>query len=426
MESKAAQLRPSLRLLHLWPEADKQALTAAIQPRQNEKLIQLLPHQRPPLGDWSYWILMSGRGGGKTFAAARFFDEYARKNPGMKGGIIAPTLGDARKLCVEGETGLLSFNRSIRFNRSWGELHWPNGSQAQLFGAHTPNDVERLRGPQHHLVWFEELAAARQLDAAFDMMQFGLRLGSKPKLIVSTTPKARKVLKDLLNDPRTRVTHATTEDNPHLHDSVKARLYEKYQGTRIGRQELGGELLEDVEGSLWKRELIEDSRVLAAPDLARIVVSVDPSVTAGGNECGIIVAGVANGHGYVLDDLTLQGSPHEWARQAVVAYHKFKADRLVAEENQGGEMVKQTIHHVDRQVAYRGVHAYRGKVLRAEPIVALYEQRRVHHVGGFPELEDEMCSWIQGEDSPNRIDALVQAMTDLVPAEKRIEQFRII
>jgi len=364
---------------------------------------------------------LSGRGGGKTFAAAKYFDDYARANPGMRGGIIAPTLGDARKLCVEGETGLLSFNRTIKFNRSWGELEWPNGSKAVLFGAHTPDDVERLRGPQHHLVWFEELAAARELDECWQNMRLGLRLGERPRVIVSTTPKPRKVLKALLEDSNSVVTRATTADNPHLHGSVRSELYKLYGGTRIGRQELSGELLEDIEGALWKRELIEDSRASKVPELTRVVVAVDPSATAGGNECGIIVAGRAGEHAYVLEDLTLQASPNEWAKQAIAAYHKYGADRLVAETNQGGEMVRLTIHSNDPSIAYRGVHAKRGKVLRAEPIVALYEQARVHHIGSFAALEDEMCSWIPGEESPNRIDALVHALTDLISARKHVE-----
>ena len=339
----------------------------------------------------------------------------------MRGAIIAPTLGDARKLCVEGETGLLSFNRTIKFNRSWGELEWPNGSKAVLFGAHTPDDVERLRGPQHHLVWFEELAAARALDECWVNMRLGLRLGPRPHVLVSTTPQPRKILRMLLDDPNSVVTRATTADNPHLHEAVRSELYKLYGGTRIGRQELSGELLEDIEGALWKRELIEDSRAVSVPELTRVVVAVDPSATAGGNECGIVVAGRAGEHAYVLEDLTLQASPNEWAKQAIAAYHKYKADRLVAETNQGGEMVRLTIHSNDASIAYRGVHAKRGKVLRAEPIVALYEQSRVHHVGAFAALEDEMCSWIPGEESPNRIDALVHALADLISARKHVE-----
>jgi phage terminase large subunit-like protein len=392
-----------------------------LRPQTGCSTISLLPHQVPPEGDWLYWLLLSGRGGGKTFASAKYFDDYAREHPGMRGAIIAPTLGDARKICVEGETGLLRFNHAIKFNRSWGELEWPNESKAVLFGAHTPDDVQRLRGPQHELVWFEELAAARALDECWQNMRLGLRLGKRPHAIVSTTPQPRKVLKALLADSNTVVTRASTADNPHLHESVRSELYKLYGGTRIGRQELSGELLEDVEGALWKRELIEDSRAVSVPELTRVVVSVDPSATAGGDACGIVVAGRAGDHAYVLEDLTLQASPNEWAKQAIAAYHKYHADRLVAETNQGGEMVRQTIHSIDPTIAYRGVHAKRGKVLRAEPIVALYEQARVHHVGSFAALEDEMCSWIPGEDSPNRIDALVHGFTDLMITKKVIE-----
>lgn len=380
----------------------------------------------PPAGDWLYWVLLSGRGGGKTFAAAAYVDEYARRNPGARIGIIAPTLGDARDTCVEGETGILRFNRAVQVNRSWGELTWPNGSQAKLFGADTPGQADRLRGPQHHLVWFEEMIAARQLEATYDNMQMGLRLGDRPRLIVTTTPAPRKVLKELLADSNTVITHAATRDNPYLHESVRARLYAKYEGTRKGRQELGGEMLEDIEGALWKRNLIEDSRVKREPELTRIVVAVDPSATTGGNECGIIVAGVCGNEAYVLDDLTLQASPRVWAEQAVKAYHDWHADRLVAEVNQGGEMVKQTIHAIDASVAYLPVNAKRGKVLRAEPIVAMYEQGRVHHVGAFIALEDEMCNWVQGDESPNRIDALVHGLTDLLIERMRVEEIRLL
>jgi phage terminase large subunit-like protein len=365
---------------------------------------------------------MSGRGGGKTFAAANYVNDYATHHAQVRIAIVAPTLGDARKTCVEGETGLLAFNRSIRFNRSWGELTWPNGSRAMLFGAHTPADVERLRGPQHHLAWFEELAAARWLDECWHNMRLGLRLGARPHCVISTTPAPRKRLKELLTDPNTVVTRATTDDNPHLHPDVRSELYRLYGGTRRGRQELGGELIEDVEGALWKREWIESTRVVKYPELVRVIVSVDPSATTTGNACGITVQGLgADGHGYLLDDLSMQGSPHAWAMQAVSAYHKYSADRLVAETNQGGEMVRQTIASIDASVSYRGVHASRGKFTRAEPVSALYEQRRIHHVGSFPELEDELCSWEPGGESPNRLDAMVHGFTDLMLSKRVVE-----
>jgi phage terminase large subunit-like protein len=384
--------------------------------------IVLLAHQIPPLGDWIRWILLSGRGGGKTYAAAYYVDEYARANPGARIAIIAPTLGDARKTCVEGVAGVLSFNRSIKFNRSWGELHWPNGAQGTLFGAHTPDDAERLRGPQHHLVWFEEMAAARELEDSWTNMRLGLRLGERPRVIISTTPKPRPLLKRLMADPGTVVTRATTADNPYLHESVRTELYRLYEGTRIGRQELGAEILEDNPDALWSREIIEKARVTRMPELVRIVVSVDPSVTSGGNECGITVQGIGeDDHGYLIDDVSMQGSPHAWASEAVAAYHKWKADRLVAETNQGGEMIRQNIATIDSTVSYRGVHASRGKFTRAEPISSLYQQGRIHHVGCFPELEDELCNWQPGADSPNRLDAMVHGFTALMISKKVIE-----
>jgi phage terminase large subunit-like protein len=380
----------------------------------------------PPPGDWTHWFLVAGRGGGKTFANAHYVDQYARANANARIAIIAPTLGDARKTCVEGVTGILSFNRNVKFNRSWGELHWPNGAQGTLFGAHTPDDAERLRGPQHHLVWFEEMAAARQLEDSWTNMRLGLRLGDHPRVIVSTTPKPRPLLKALLADPQTVVTRATTGDNPYLHVDVRTELYRLYEGTRIGRQELGAEILDDNPEALWSRETIEKSRVTKMPELVRIVVSVDPSVTSGGNECGITAQGIAeDGQGYLLDDLSMQGSPYAWAKQAVDGYDWWKADRLVAETNQGGEMVRQNIASIPREdklpVAYRGVHASRGKFTRAEPISSFYQQGRIHHVGCFPELEDEMCSWQPGAESPNRLDALVHGFTDLMIAKKVIE-----
>jgi len=397
------------------------AIQRAIEGKQGP-MVRLLPHQMPPNGDWLRWILLSGRGGGKTFAAAHYVDQYARANAGHRIAIIAPTLGDARKTCVEGVTGILSFNRNVKFNRSWGELHWPNGAQGTLFGAHTPDDAERLRGPQHHLVWFEEMAAARELEDSWTNMRLGLRLGDRPRVIISTTPKPRALLKRLLADAGTVVTRATTADNPYLHESVRTELYRLYEGTRVGRQELGAEILDDNPEALWSRELIEASRVTKTPELVRIVVSVDPSATSGGNECGITVQGIdGDGEGHLLDDVSMQGSPHGWAKQAVTAYHKWKADRLVAETNQGGEMVRQTIASVDAHVSYRGVHASRGKFTRAEPVSAFYEQGRIHHVGCFPELEDEMCSWQPGGESPNRLDAMVHGFTDLMISKKVIE-----
>ena len=384
----------------------------------------LLPHQVPPRGGWLQWILLSGRGGGKTFASAYYVDNYARANAGSRIAIIAPTLNDAQGVCVEGITGIRSFNLSVRFNQSKYELFWPNGSQGKCFSASTSEEAERLRGHQHHLVWFEEMAAARKLEEAWTNMRLGLRLGARPHAIISTTPRPRALLRELLDDPNTVVTRATTRDNPHLHESVRETLYRLYGGTRVGRQELDAEILDDNPGALWRREWLDDCRVFNVPDLKRIVVAVDPSVTPGGNEAGIVVVGVGeDGQGYVIDDVSMKGLPSEWARAAVAAYHKWHANRVVAETNQGGKMVEDTIKTVPSPsvVAYRGVHASRGKYTRAEPISALYEQGRVHHVGFYATLEDELCSWEPGGESPNRLDALVHGLTDLMIAKKQIE-----
>ena len=368
-----------------------------------------LPHQTPPDGDWLYWLLLAGRGAGKTMAGAHAIDTAARHSP-IRVGIIAPTLGDARAICVEGETGILAVNPDIRFNRSWGELSWPNGSKAQLFGAFTPEDAQRLRGPQHHWVWAEELGSWRQQDEAWDMMRFGLRLGTRPRVVITTTPRPSARIKKLLADPACVVVRAHTDDNPHLAAEVRAELYGKYGGTRLGRQELAAELLEDVEGALWTLALIDAQRWRSEwgdlPEYQRVVVAVDPSGGAGpeNDEVGIVAAarawcrctGERQQHYFVTADVSGHYTPDGWGRRAVGLYHQLKADRLVAEQNYGGEMVEHTLRTIDRSVSYKALHASRGKAVRAEPVAALYEQGRVHHVGLFPALEDEMVQFVPG------------------------------
>jgi phage terminase large subunit-like protein len=373
----------------------------------------------PPDGDWLYWLLMAGRGTGKTDAGAHYVDTFARHYPNSRIGIIAPTTGDARSLCVEGETGLLTANPSIQFNRSWGELRWPNGSRAQLFGAYAPDDAERLRGPQHHLVWCDEFASWRQAKQCWDMMRLGLRLGARPRVVITTTPRPRPKLLELLKDPRTVLTTAHTDDNPHLHPDVRAELYAQYAGTRLGRQELAAEILTDVPGALWTRDRLEENRVTEVPVLLRIVVAVDPSggSTEGHAEVGIVAAGKgADAHGYVLRDVSERLAPERWARRAVQLYHELKADRIIAEKNYGGDMVEYTIRTIDPNVPVKLVNASRGKQLRAEPVSALDEQGKIHHVGMLPELEDQMCSWVpdSGDPSPDRLDARVWAITELM------------
>lgn len=321
---------------------------------------------------------------------------------------------------VEGESGILAISppwaRPL-YEPSKRRVTWPNGSMVTVYTADEP---DRLRGPQHHWAWCDELAAWRYPDA-WDMLMFGLRLGSDPRVVVTTTPKPIKLVRDLISSPTTAVTTGSTYENlANLAPAFRDAIISRYEGTRLGRQELLAELLDDVPGALWTRSIIESCRVRETPELVRIVVAIDPAVTSGedADETGIIVAGLGvDGHGYVLADRSVHlASPETWARRAVVAYREFTADRIVAEVNNGGEMVELTLRTVDRSVSYRAVHASRGKRVRAEPVAALYEQGRIHHVGAHPTLEDQMCQFVpEGSDiSPDRVDALVWAMTDLM------------
>lgn len=388
-----------------------------------------LPHQVAPPGNWDTWLLLAGRGAGKTDAAAYYADQHVKGPPclpGVPGGhrlaIVAPTLGDALEACVNGPSGLKAHNPTVTSAQSMGGtfVRWPSGAQAKLFGASTPEDVERLRaGGNRCFAWCEELAAWRQLDECWDHLQFGLRLGPHPRIVASTTPKPKKLIRAMLTDPNVAVTRATTHDNPHLAAMVRARLEKRYAGTRLGRQELGGELLEDVEGALWSYSMLEDRR--SAPDLTRSVVGVDPS--GGGNMQGIIVAGLGiDGRGYVLADRSCTLSPAGWGARAVQAYIDFQADRIVAERNFGGDMVLATVQTAAKSMGVicqvKMVTASRGKVVRAQPISALYEQGRVSHVEALTELEDQLCTWTPEDGtSPDRLDALVWALTDLLPPD---------
>jgi len=383
------------------------------------------PHQRPPAGDWDYWLLMAGRGAGKTHAGAHFVDEHMSGpacSPSIPGGhraaVIAPTLDDARETCVRGVSGLLAANEAIRFNVNRGVVSWPNGAEARIFGAYQPDDPDRLRGPQHCLVWGEELAAWRQLDETFDMMRFGLRVGRHPRAVFTTTPKPRPRIKALLADPRTAVTRATTQDNPYLDPAVRAALFDRYAGTRLGRQELSAELLLDLPGAMWQAEWIERGRITPTdlPALVRVVVAVDPAVTAAedADETAIAVAGIGEDGGYYV--LAADGyhlSPHAWASRALAAYDARSADVIVAEVNNGGDMVISTIRAVRAEVNVRKISASRGKALRAEPIAALYEQGRVHHVGTFEVLEDQQTTFPVANEHDDRLDAVVYALTEL-------------
>lgn len=380
------------------------------------------PEQLTPEGNWRIWLVMAGRGWGKTRVGAEDVKSYGLEHPNSRIGIVAPTFADARDTCIEGESGLLHVlpkGTIDKWNRSLGELILRNGTRYKLFSADEP---ERLRGPQHHRMWFDELGAWKYAQQTYDMAMFGLRLGMNPQAVITTTPRPIGLVKDLLKRAGLDVvlTKRSTYDNlDNLAPAFLQQIVARYEGTRLGRQELDADILDDVPGALWNRAEIDALRVPQSevPQLTRIVVSVDPSATGNpdSDEAGIIVAGVgANGRGYVLDDYSLQGSPHVWATAAVDGYRRHTADRIVAETNNGGEMVELTIRTVDPNVAYRAVHASRGKLTRAEPVAALYEQSRVHHVGVLPRLEDEMVTWTPGDKSPNRMDALVWALTDLM------------
>jgi predicted phage terminase large subunit-like protein len=334
-------------------------------------------------------------------------------------------LGDAIESCVNGPSGLKAHNPQVELRGGPGGLHvyWPNGSEAKLFGAHTPDDVERLRaGGNRALCWAEELAAWRQLSECWQHMRYGLRLGPHPQVIVSTTPKPRKLLLSLLRDPRTQVTRATTQDNPHLAQATRDALYEDYGGTRLGRQELGGELLEDVEGALWQAAWLEASRVAEVPDLTRVVIALDPAATAeqASDYTGLCAAGLGeNGDFYVIRSSGVRLSPSGWAHKAIDWFDELEADKLVCEINQGGDMVSSTLRQVRPELPIKVIHASRGKQLRAEPIATLSEQGRVHLVGRFPTLEDQLLSFPVANEHDDEVDALVYAITELVEGRRR-------
>ena len=388
-----------------------------------KKLGQSQSKQLTPPGNWRTWLLLTGRGWGKTRTGAEDVAHYGLTHPETRIAIVAPTFADARDTCIEGESGLVRClpKELIRnWNRSIGELRLTNGTHYRLYSAKEP---DRLRGPQHHRAWCDEAAsweAARSADGytPWDSLMFGLRLGDDPRAVVTTTPKPVKLIRELLAAPTTIVTRGSTYENLSNLAGAYKDIIAKYEGTTLGRQELYAEVIDDIPGALWTRRLIESLRVKRAPELKRIVVAIDPSVTATeeSDECGIIVAGEGvDGHGYLLDDLSGILSPEAWARRSVNAYHEREADRIVAEVNNGGEMVELTIRTVDPKVPYKAVHASRGKRTRAEPVSALYEQGRVHHVGGFTDLEDQMCRWRPDDSrSPDRLDAMVWAITDLL------------
>lgn len=388
------------------------------------------PNQLVPPGDWTTWLILAGRGFGKTRTGAETIRQWVCGDTPLSKGryhkiaLVAETAPDARDVMVEGPAGLLACHpKEFRptYYPSKRSVEWPNGAQAILFNAVEP---DQLRGPQFDAAWCDELAKWRYASDTWDQLQFGLRLGDHPRQIVTTTPRPIPVVRRLMNDENCFVTRGRTYDNAaNLAAPFLRQIEERYGGTRIGRQELEGEVLDDIPGALWNREIIDASRRPEAPDLDRIVIAVDPATTSGdeADETGIVAVGIATDadgytRGYVLADRSLRGTPEEWAKAAVKLYRELDADRIVAEKNQGGEMVEAVLRTVDRNVPITLVSATRGKVVRAEPASALYEQGRVHHVGRFDKLEDQMCMFSRDVDrstgnSPDRVDALVWGLT---------------
>lgn len=387
------------------------------------------PQQRQPEGDWGLWVLLAGRGFGKTRVGAEWIIEEATRHLGSYA-IAAPTYGDGRDICIEGESGVRGvLERRGRWNprawnRSLGEMVLDNGSRLKVGSADEP---DRFRGWNFAGAWCEELAAWRRPDA-WTQLRLATRLG-RARTVVTTTPKPVKLIRDLVarkDQPGVEFTLGSTFDNEaNLSAEFITEVRQAYEGTRVGRQELYGELLLDTPGALWTLAMIDPHRAAQVPPLRRVVVAVDPAVTAGedSDQTGIVAAGVADdGHIYVLADRTLRSSPDGWARAAVDLYDELGADRIVAEVNNGGDLVETVLRAVDLSVPVRKVHASRGKRMRAEPVAALYEQGRVHHVGDLAALEDQLTTWTpDAAGSPDRMDALVWAITDLAvePMQRR-------
>lgn len=383
------------------------------------------PSQLPPPGNWNGWAVVAGRGFGKNFTGAGWVNELVETRAAGRIALVAATAADARDVMVEGESGILrlapAWNRPD-YEPSKRRLTWKSGAVATLFSAEEP---DRLRGPQFDLAWADEVGAWIEPQATWDMLMFGLRLGKHPRWLATTTPRPIKLLKALLarEGRDVVVTRGSTfENEANLAPTFLQALRDRYEGTRLGRQEIHAELLSDTPGALWHLDWLDRDRVTAPPELLRIVVAIDPAVSnnEGSDETGIVVAGVAaDKHVYVLEDASGKYAPHEWAAKAIDAYRCHKADRIIAEINNGGAMVEATIRALDPNVSFKSVHASRGKVVRAEPIAALYEQRKVHHVGNFSVLEDQLCAFTSDFDrsrvgySPDRVDALVWAATEL-------------
>lgn len=424
---------------------ERRATLATLTPYEREELathwrLWARPEQLPPPGDWRTWLIMAGRGFGKTRAGAEWVRSVAEADPAARIALVGASLPEVRAVMVEGESGLLATAPARRrplFEPSLRRVTWPNGAQAQLYSASEP---ESLRGPQHSHAWCDEVAkwdnASARANRAWDNLIFGLRLGSLPRVLATTTPRVVPLMHRILAEPAETlvVTRGRTTDNAaNLPASFLAQTRRSFGRSLLGRQELDGELIEEIEGALWSRGLIEDCRESAMPELSRVVIGVAPPAGTEGDACGIVAVGLgADERAHVLADASVRkASPEGWARAVAAAASAWQADRVVAEANQGGAMVASVLRAADLSLPLRLVHASRGKSARAEPVAALYEAGRVRHLGIFAELEDEMCGLVAGGTyqgpgrSPDRADALVWALTELMLGKTATPRVRL-
>ena len=414
-------------MTRLQNNADKEAIVL-----YTNWLKQAREKQISPVESFNIWLILAGRGWGKTRTAPQDIALFALRNPNTICAVVAPTFGDLRRVCFNGPSGLLSIIPPECFDKSFGtngyassiaEIRLHNGSKIVGFAAVNP---ERLRGPQFHRAWCDELAAW-QYPEAFDQLMFGLRLGKKPQAVITTTPKPLPIIKKLLERDDVHVTRGSTfENQANLSESALEMMKQRYEGTALGRQELYAEIIDDVEGALWNPQMIERSRISkeTEKELTQIIVAIDPAVTATKNsdETGIVVVGKDHlNNYYVLEDLSGRHSADKWAKIAVNAFYDWEADRIVAEVNNGGDLVERLIRNLDPNVPYRAVKATRGKMVRAEPIAALYERDLVAHLGYFNELETQMCTYTgQTTPSPDRLDALVWGLSELSKSQGNV------
>jgi phage terminase large subunit-like protein len=383
------------------------------------------PKQKEPPGNWRVWLILAGRGFGKTRTGAEWIRAQVEQGKCKRLSLVGRTAADVRDVMVEGESGLLACSpprNRPHYEPSKRRLTWPNGAMATTYSADEP---DALRGPQHDGFWADE-PASWQHEETWDNLMFGLRLGKNPRGVATTTPKPTRLIKTLITLATTYVTRGNSYENKaNLPKAFFEEIIRRYEGTRLGRQEINAEILDDNPGALWKRDWIERNRVVKHPDLKRIVVAIDPPGSSAETsdepaECGIIVEGLGvDNHGYVLADYSLVGTPNEWAAAGLTAYNLFQADIIIAEVNFGGEMVGSVIKLVAKEqgmgkIPFEAVHASRGKQIRAEPVSNLYQQDIIHHVGTFPQLEDQQCNWLPGEKSPDRLDANVWGFTKLI------------